>query len=70
MSFLMTQNLNTFKNRFSKINELRKVNSRTGDSKKRKFIVNNAASKLFNEKMGKLDDEYNELSKKLKKTKN
>lgn len=47
---------------FNKINELRKVKSTTVATKNRKFIVNDAASKLFNEHMVKLDNEYIKLS--------
>ena len=47
---------------FKKINELTNVKSSTAGTKKKKFIVNDAASKLFNEQKGELDNEYNELS--------
>ena len=46
---------------FNKIKILRKVKSRPEDTKKIKVIGKDAASKLFNEEIGKLDDEYNEL---------
>ena len=62
VSFLMTQNIGRHQKFLNKINKLRKVKSRTEDMKKRKVTVNNAASKLFNEQMVKLDDECNELS--------
>ena len=58
----MTQNIGRHQKFWNKINKLRKVKSRTEDMKKRKVTVNNAASKLFNEQMVKLDDECNELS--------
>ena len=46
---------------FKKRNELRKVKSKIEYMQKRKVIANDAASKLFNEQMGKLNDEYHEL---------
>ena len=46
---------------FKKINEFRKIKSKTVGTKKRKVIVNDAASKLFNEQIGKLDNECNKL---------
>ena len=58
----MTQNIGRHQKFLNKIKKLRKVKSRTEDMKKRKVTVNNAASKLFNEQMVKLDDECNELS--------
>ena len=60
VSFLMTQNISTTKSFFNKINELTSIKSRKQDTQKRKIIVNDAASKLFNEQMVKLDDKYNE----------
>ena len=45
----------------NKIKILRKVKSRPEDTKKIKVIGKDAASKLSNEEIGKLDDEYNEL---------
>ena len=46
---------------FEKRNELRKVKSKIEYIQKRKAIANDATSKLFNEQMGKLNDEYREL---------
>ena len=47
---------------FNKINELKKVKSRT-DHTKKNIIVDDAASKLFNEYIGQLDDEYKKIIK-------
>ena len=67
MIFLMTQNISIFKG-FSKLNELGKVKSRTFDTKKRKDIVNDAVSKLINEQMIQLDNEYSKSSSAVKKS--
>ena len=63
----MTQIISIFKI-FSKLNELRKVKSRTFDTKKRKDIVNDAVSKLVNEQMIQLDNEYSKSSSSIKKS--
>ena len=51
----------------NKINEFRKVKYKTAGTKKRKVIVNDAASRLFNEQIGKLDNKCNKLSNAEKK---
>ena len=60
--FLITQNISTFKSFSKKIYNLRKVKSRTVETKKRKPFVDNTAYKLFNKQIGQLDNEYNKLS--------
>ena len=47
---------------FKKINEVRKVKFRTVDTKKRIVIGNDTASKIFNEQIKQLDNEYGKLS--------
>ena len=60
--FLLAQNIITFKSS-SKINQLRKVKSRTVNIKKVLGIEYDAASELFHEQMGELDNEYIKLLK-------
>ena len=52
---------------FNKMNKFRKVKSRTKDTTKRKVIVKDVGSELFNEQMRKLDGEYKKLWKVQKK---
>ena len=41
---------------FKRINEPKKAKSKTVDTQKQKAIVNDVASKLFNEQLGQLDN--------------
>ena len=57
MRFLMTQNISTFKSFLR--NWINPGRSNPKQKTRKKVIVNNAASKLLNGKMEKLEDEYN-----------
>ena len=61
----MTQNINALKSFSKKKKKLRKAKPVGANSshKKRKDIVSNAESKILNEQIGELDNQFNKLSK-------